>query len=210
MAVWIGTDELAQAMRRTEQESVRMGALVDDLLLLAHLDEGRPLDRDPVDLGVLAVDAAADARAVAPDRVIEAHLTEGVTVDGDEDRLRQVLGNLVGNALVHSPGDAAITVRVAAIGSRAIVEVHDDGPGMEPALAARAFERFSRADASRSRAAGGTGLGLAIVKAIAQAHGGWVSLSSAQGEGTTVRVELPASGPIAPFPASSEGAHRPG
>jgi two-component system OmpR family sensor kinase len=196
-------DELAQAMRRTEQESVRMGALVDDLLLLAHLDEGRPLDRDPVDLGVLAVDAAADARAVAPDRVIEAHLTEGVTVDGDEDRLRQVLGNLVGNALVHSPADAAITVRVGAIGSRAIVEVHDGGPGMEPALAARAFERFSRADASRSRAAGGTGLGLAIVKAIAQAHGGWVSLSSAPGEGTTVRVELPATGPSAPFSASS-------
>lgn len=204
-----GTDDLALAMRRTEQESVRMASLVDDLLLLAHLDEGRPLARSPVDLGVLAVDAAADARAVAPDRAIEADVTEGVTVEGDEDRLRQVLANLVGNALVHSPDQAPITVRVARLGSRAVVEVHDDGPGIPQDLVPRAFERFSRADASRSRGAGGAGLGLAIVKAIVEAHGGWVSLGSAAGEGTTVRVELPAAGVATALSATSEDTHSP-
>jgi two-component system OmpR family sensor kinase len=188
-----GADDLAQAMRRTEQESVRMASLVDDLLLLAHLDEGRPIERSPTDLGVLAVDAAADARAVAPDRVIEADVVEGVTVDGDEDQLRQVLANLVGNALVHTPDGVAITVRVAEIDSRAVVEVHDDGPGIPPDLVPRAFERFSRADFSRSRSAGGAGLGLAIVKAIVEAHGGVVTLSTGAGAGTTVRVDLPAT-----------------
>jgi two-component system OmpR family sensor kinase len=184
-------DELDQAMRRTEQESVRMASLVDDLLLLARLDEGRPLARDPVDLGVLGIDAAADARAVAPDRTITADVAEGVTVDGDEDRLRQVVGNLVGNALVHTPAGTPVSVRVHNGGGRAVVEVHDDGPGMTPDVAERAFERFSRADASRSRHAGGSGLGLAIVRAIVVAHGGEVSLDTAVGAGTTVRVELP-------------------
>jgi two-component system OmpR family sensor kinase len=184
-------DDLDQAMRRTEQESVRMASLVDDLLLLARLDEGRPLARDPVDLGVLGIDAAADARAVAPDRVVTADVAEGVTVDGDEDRLRQVVGNLVGNALVHTPAGTPVSVRVHNGGGRAVVEVHDDGPGMTPEVAERAFERFSRADASRSRHAGGSGLGLAIVRAIVVAHGGDVALDTALGHGTTVRVELP-------------------
>jgi two-component system OmpR family sensor kinase len=183
--------DLDQAMRRTEQESVRMASLVDDLLLLARLDEGRPLARAPVDLGVLGVDAAADARAVAPDRVVAAEVTADVTVDGDEDRLRQVLGNLVGNALEHTPAGTAVSVRVHNGGARAVVEVHDDGPGMTEELAARAFERFSRADVSRSRNRGGAGLGLAIVQAIVVAHGGSVRLSSSSGAGTTVRVELP-------------------
>jgi two-component system OmpR family sensor kinase len=184
-------DDLDQAMRRTEQESVRRASLVDDLLLLARLDEGRPLARDPVDLGVLGIDAAADARAVAPDRVVTADVAEGVTVDGDEDRLRQVVGNLVGNALVHTPAGTPVSVRVHNGGGRAVVEVHDDGPGMTPEVAERAFERFSRADASRSRHAGGSGLGLAIVRAIVVAHGGDVALDTALGHGTTVRVELP-------------------
>jgi two-component system OmpR family sensor kinase len=184
-------EDLDQAMRRTEQESVRMASLVDDLLLLARLDEGRPLAREVVDLGVLGVDAAADARAVAPDRSVTADVAEGVTVDGDEDRLRQVVGNLVGNALVHTPAGTPVAVRVHNGGGRAVVEVHDDGPGMAPDVAARAFERFSRADASRSRHAGGSGLGLAIVRAIVVAHGGEVALTSAPGAGTTVRVELP-------------------
>jgi two-component system OmpR family sensor kinase len=183
--------DLDQAMRRTEQESVRMASLVDDLLLLARLDEGRPLQRNPVDLGVLGIDAAADARAVAPDRIVTADVTEGVTVDGDEDRLRQVLGNLVGNALVHTPDGTAVSVRVRNGGGRAVVEVHDDGPGMSEDVATRAFERFSRADASRSRNGGGAGLGLAIVQAIVVAHGGDVRLASRPGAGTTVRVELP-------------------
>ena len=185
------TADLDQAMRRTEQESVRMASLVDDLLLLARLDEGRPLARAPVDLGVLGVDAAADARAIAPDRVVSADVTADVTVEGDEDRLRQVLGNLVGNALEHTPAGTAVSVRVHNGGSRAVVEVHDDGPGMTDELAARAFERFSRADGSRSRNRGGAGLGLAIVQAIVVAHGGTVGLSSGPADGTTVRVELP-------------------
>jgi two-component system OmpR family sensor kinase len=182
---------LDQAMRRTEQESVRMASLVDDLLLLARLDEGRPLANTPVDLGVLGVDAAADARAVAPDRLITADVAEAVTVDGDEDRLRQVVGNLVTNALVHTPAGTPVSVHVHNGGDRAVVEVHDGGPGMAPAVAARAFERFSRADASRSRHAGGAGLGLAIVQAIVAAHGGRVVLQSERGAGTTVTVELP-------------------
>jgi len=183
--------DLDQAMRRTEQESVRMASLVDDLLLLARLDEGRPLDRGAVDLGVIGVDAAADARAVAPDREITAEVAEDVTVEGDEDRLRQVVHNLVGNALVHTPPGTPVSVHVHNGGGRAVVEVHDDGPGMSREVADRAFERFARADASRSRHAGGAGLGLAIVQAIVVAHGGAVALQSAPGEGTTVRVELP-------------------
>ncbi len=187
-------EDLDQAMRRTEQEAVRMASLVDDLLLLARLDEGRPLARATVDLGVLGVDAAADARAVAPDRVVTAEVNEGVTVEGDEDRLRQVIGNLVANALVHTPEGTPVSVRVHNGQGRAVVEVHDDGPGMSPEVAARAFERFSRADVSRSRTGsrdgGGAGLGLAIVHAIVVAHGGEVHLASAPDEGTTVTVEL--------------------
>ena len=186
-----GTADLDLAMRRTEQETVRMASLVDDLLLLARLDEGRPLERHAVDLGVLGIDAAADGRAVAPDRAVTADVTEGVMVDGDEDRLRQVLGNLVGNALVHTPAGTTVSVRVHNGGGRAVVEVQDDGPGMPEDVAVRAFERFSRADASRSRHGGGAGLGLAIVQAIVTAHGGDVRLVSAPGAGTTVRVELP-------------------
>ena len=184
-------DDLAQAMRRTEQESVRMASLVDDLLLLARLDEGRPLERTTLDLGVLGIDAAADAQAASPDHEIAADIAVDVMVEGDEDRLRQVLANLVGNALVHTIAGTSITVRVHAVGSHAVVEVNDDGPGMPPEAAARAFERFWRADGSRSRHAGGSGLGLAIVKAIVESHGGSVSLRTAEGHGTSVALELP-------------------
>jgi two-component system OmpR family sensor kinase len=184
-------NDLEQAMRRTEQESVRMASLVGDLVLHTRLDEGRPLAREVVDLGVLGVDAAADARAVAPDRVVTADVAADVTVEGDEDRLRQVVGNLVGNALVHTPAGTPVSVRVHNGSGRAVVEVHDDGPGMTPEVVDRAFERFSRADASRSRHAGGAGLGLAIVRAIVVAHAGSVTLESAPGAGSTVRVDLP-------------------
>jgi two-component system, OmpR family, sensor kinase len=184
-------DELAQAMRRTEDEANRMATLVDDLLLLARLDQGRPLAREPVDLGVLAIDAASDARAVAPERAVRAVTDEGTVVVGDEHRLRQVLANLVRNALVHTPPAATITVAARRNGDRAVVEVADDGPGMTAEQASRAFERFYRADAGRSRDRGGTGLGLAIVQAVAAAHGGQATLTSAPGAGTTVRVDLP-------------------
>ncbi len=184
-------DELAQAMRRTEDEARRMADLVDDLLLLARLDQGRMLERRPVDLGVLAIDAASDARAVAPDRSVRATIQEAVVVEGDEHRLRQVLANLVRNALVHTPSSATINVTVARDGERAVVEVSDDGPGMTADQAERAFERFYRADPGRARDRGGSGLGLSIVQAVVAAHGGTASVSSAPGAGTTIRVELP-------------------
>ena len=187
--------QLDQAMRRTEAEVRRMGDLVDDLLLLARLDQGRPLERGPVDLGVLAVDAAADARAMAPGRPVRASIEEGVVVDGDEHRLRQVVANLVRNAIVHTPSDAAITVAARRREGRGIVEVRDEGPGMPPDQAARAFERFYRADPGRARDRGGSGLGLAIVRAVAAAHSGTATLVSSPGAGTTVTVEVPLPAP---------------
>ncbi|MGH9247146.1 MAG: sensor histidine kinase [Acidimicrobiales bacterium] len=183
--------ELEQAMCRTEQEAVRMGALVEDLLLLAHLDQGRPLERSTVDLGVLSIDGVSDARAVDPDRPISASIDEGVTVAGDEGRLRQVVGNLIGNALVHTAPGTPVEVRVHRNGARGVLEVRDHGPGMSDEVAAQAFDRFYRADPARSRHRGGSGLGLAIVKATVNAHGGNVELTTAPGEGTTVRVVLP-------------------
>ena len=183
--------QLDQAMRRTEAEARRMGDLVDDLLLLARLDQGRPLERGPVDLGVLAVDAAADARAMAPGRPVRASIEEGVVVEGDEHRLRQVLANLVRNAIVHTPAGSAVTVTARRQGGRGVVEVRDAGPGMPPDRAARAFERFYRADPGRARDRGGSGLGLAIVQAVAAAHGGAATLVSSAAAGTTVTVELP-------------------
>lgn len=183
--------ELEEAMRRTEQEAIRMGTLVDDLLLLARLDQGRPLERRPVELAALAEDAVRDARAVDPDRPITVSTNGPVTVIGDEARLRQVVANLVGNALVHTPPGTPVDVRVSADTTRAVLEVTDQGPGMSDDVAARAFERFYRADPSRSRHAGGTGLGLAIVQATVAAHAGSVALDTAPGRGTTVHVELP-------------------
>jgi two-component system, OmpR family, sensor kinase len=188
-------DELAQAMRRTESEAERMARLVDDMLLLARLDQGRPVERRPVDLGVLAIDAASDARAVAPERTVRAQTEEGVVVEGDEHRLRQVLANLVRNALVHTPPWAIVrvSVRREPDGGPAVAEVADDGPGMSRDQAAHAFDRFYRADSGRARDRGGSGLGLAIVQAIANAHGGRATLATAPGGGTRVRVELPAA-----------------
>jgi two-component system OmpR family sensor kinase len=184
--------ELSEAMRRTEQEALRMGSLVDDLLHLARLDQGRPPDRAPVDLVALAGDAVRDALAVAPDREIALDSDGTVIVQGEEARLRQVVANLVGNALVHAPG-APIEVRVRAAEGVAHLVVADRGPGMAAADAARAFERLYRADASRSRHHGGSGLGLAIVEATVRAHGGTVRLTSEPGHGTEVEVTLPKS-----------------
>jgi two-component system, OmpR family, sensor kinase len=170
-----------------------MGTLIDDLLLLARLDQGRPLELGVVDLRVLAEDAARDAAAVDPDRSVTAVTDGQVLVDGDDGRLRQVVANLVGNALVHTPAGTAIEVRARREGDRAVLEVQDAGPGMTPEVAAHAFERFFRADPSRSRHRGGTGLGLSIAQAIAEAHGGAVALVTAPGAGTTVRLDLPAA-----------------
>ena len=188
------TGELDEAMRRTEQEAVRMGTLVDDLLSLARLDAGRPLERSPVDLAAVAGDAVRDARAVEPGRPITVDAGAPIAVDGDEGRLRQVVANLVGNALVHTEPGTPIAVRVRGDQGRAVLEVEDRGPGMDADVAARAFERFYRADPARTRHRGGSGLGLSIVDAVVKAHGGTTSIRTAPGAGTTVRVELPRAG----------------
>jgi two-component system OmpR family sensor kinase len=185
-------DELREAMRRTEQEAIRMGTLVDDLLLLARLDQGRPLERNPVHLEVLVEDAVRDARAVDPEREITASIEQPAIVIGDDGRLRQVIANLIRNALVHTPEHTPVSVRVARNDGIAVLEVHDDGPGMSEGVAAQAFERFYRADPSRVRSRGGSGLGLSIVQATVQAHGGTVVLDTGPEKGTTVRIQLPA------------------
>jgi two-component system, OmpR family, sensor kinase len=187
--------ELEEAMRRTEQESVRMGRLVDDLLQLARLDQGRPLVQQPVDLAAVVADAGRDARAVAPERAITVDADGPLVVIGDEDRLRQVVANVVGNALVHTEAGTAIEVRAARRDGSARIEVTDHGDGMDPEVAARAFERFFRADPSRSRHRGGSGLGLSIVQAVSSAHGGTVALDTAAGSGTTVVIEVPLADP---------------
>jgi two-component system OmpR family sensor kinase len=185
--------DLDDAMRRAEQEAVRMGALVEDMLQLARLDEHRPPRDDIVDISLLAADAAADARAVDPSRATTVVGDEHLTVAGDSDRLRQVLGNLVGNALVHTQPGSPIEMRTWRDGEVVVVDVIDHGPGMAPAVAAQAFERFFRADPSRSRHRGGTGLGLSIVDAIVRAHGGEIVALPTDGGGATIRVRLPAA-----------------
>jgi two-component system, OmpR family, sensor kinase len=194
--------ELDRLMRRIEDQAARMGLLVEDLLLLARLDQQRPLDRAPVDLLALAADAVHDAHAVAPDRRIELVLggddgdrETALVVLGDEQRLRQVLANLVDNALRHTPAGGPVEVRVGAAGldgrPAAAVEVVDHGPGLTAEQAERVFERFYRADPARSQAAGGTGLGLSIVAALVAVHGGTVQADSVPGRGARFRVVLP-------------------
>jgi len=188
-------DELDRLIGRVEDEATRMGILVDDLLLLARLDQQRPLARRPVDLLALAADAVQDARVVDGDREISLSVRSGSAfiVTGDEVRLRQVIGNLVNNALRHTPAGTPVevVVRSGLLGDSpaAVLEVVDSGPGMPAEQAERVFERFYRADPARSR--GGTGLGLAIVAGLVEAHGGSVQVDTAPGEGATFRVSLP-------------------
>lgn len=183
--------ELDDAMRRTEQEAVRMARLVDDMLTLAKLGASRPLERRPVDLRVLLDDAASDARAVAPERSISVGGDRAVPVVGDVDRLRQVIANVIGNALIHTPDGAAIDTVAVARDGQVVVEITDQGPGMEYDVAARVTERFYRADPGRSRERGGSGLGLSIAEAVIAAHGGTIEVMSEAGRGTTVRLVLP-------------------
>lgn len=188
------SESLDDAMRRTEQEASRMGRLVEDMLVLAKLDEERPLDRRHLDLVKLANDAAADARARAPERSI-AFTTSVVTayVSGDEDRLRQVIANVVSNAIVHTEPTVPVAISVERRGGDAVLAVADEGPGMPAEVTARVTERFFRADPARSRHRGGSGLGLSIVDAAVAAHGGSVEIDSVEGRGTTVRLVLPAA-----------------
>jgi two-component system OmpR family sensor kinase len=179
------------ARRRIEEESVRMSTLVDDMLLIARLDQGRPLERKPVDLQTIATDAADDARAVAPQRSITLTAPSSVLVEGDDLRLRQVVGNLVRNALVHTPQQTAIEIGVSTDNGTGRMSVIDHGPGLQAKEMERIFEPFYRADPSRSRDSGGAGLGLSIVSAVVSAHGGKVNVKETSGGGVTFEVELP-------------------
>jgi two-component system, OmpR family, sensor kinase len=188
-------DDLAKAMSRIEEEAARMGVLVEELLLLARLDQGRPLERQPVNLSAMAAEAVADARVVEPNRPIQLDVDREVTVIGDGPRLRQVFDNLLTNIRTHTPAGTAATVRVQGNGTSAVLVVEDEGPGMTEDEAARAFERFYRVDPSRARRSGGVGLGLSIVSAIVAAHEGEVALESKPGEGATFTITLPIDGP---------------
>lgn len=188
-------------MDRIERESQRMGLLVEDLLMLARLDAQRPLEQGVVDLLAVASDAVHGARALAaaadpagPGRRIELEIQSGegtLEVVGDAARLRQVLANLLNNALTHTPAEAAIAVRLTPTADDIVLEVADTGPGLPPEEAEHIFERFYRIDGSRTRSSGGTGLGLSIVQALVTAHGGTVRVQSAEGIGTTFTVRLP-------------------
>jgi two-component system OmpR family sensor kinase len=185
-------DERDIAIRRIEAEATRMGVLVDDLLLLARLDQGRPLERTSVDLTTVVGDAVADCRAVNPERPVQLRVADALQVDGDEGRLRQVVGNLLTNARVHTPPTTPIEVELVRRDGMARIAVVDHGPGVPPDEVDNVFERFARLDPSRTRTSGGTGLGLAIVRAITQAHGGRVDVEPTPGGGATFVVELPA------------------
>jgi two-component system OmpR family sensor kinase len=186
--------DVERAMSRVEGEAARMGLLVEDLLLLARLDQQRPLESAPVDLLELAGDAVADARAVDPDRSIELEVVAAgpaPIVTGDAPRLRQVFGNLVTNAITHTPDGTPVVVRVLTGPSEACVEVADSGPGIPAADRPKVFERFFRTDTSRTRTSGGSGLGLSIVAALVAAHAGRVEVDETPGGGATFRVRLP-------------------
>ncbi|TCP55266.1 two-component system OmpR family sensor kinase [Tamaricihabitans halophyticus] len=184
-------DDLAKVMRRIEAEAARMGLLVDDLLLLARLDEGSPPLREPVDLLELVTDAVADARATEPDRPIRLDATTVPPVSGDASSLRQVLGNLLGNVARHTPPTAPATVTLRSARNVAVISVTDSGPGLDDTERAAVFDRFYRADQGRSREHGGAGLGLAIVAAIATAHGGRVRAFAPAAGGAGFEVRLP-------------------
>ena len=184
-------EEVAKAMRRIEDEAARMGVLVEDLLTLARLDEIAEAPHTAVDVAALAADAVGDAAAVAPDRAIGLDADPGATVLGDAHQLRQVLGNLLRNALVHTPAGTPIEVRVAADGAVRF-EVRDHGPGLPTGDPGELFERFWRAEGGRERGRAGAGLGLAIVAAIVDAHGGRVTAANASDGGAVFSVVLPA------------------
>jgi two-component system OmpR family sensor kinase len=185
-------EDLPRLMTRIEAEASRMGVLVEDLLLLTRLDQGRPLQMAPVDLGAVAGDAVEAARTIEPDRPLALNVEGSIEVMGDKDRLRQVIDNLLTNVRTHTPAGAGATVSVRLAGERALIEVVDSGPGIDPEDAERIFERFFRSDPSRSRDRGGSGLGLSIVGAITTAHGGIASASNRFGAGAVFTIDLPA------------------
>jgi two-component system, OmpR family, sensor kinase len=229
----LAPEDLDRIMRRVEQEAARMGVLVEDMLMLARLDQQRPLDRNTVDLLTLAADAVHDARVVAPDRQINLSVGSGAAllINGDEVRLRQVIGNLMSNALSHTPAGTPIDVHLrsgsmaeiqaatatpapvmadrdglagsaGSAQSAAVLEVTDQGPGLSAEQASHAFERFYRADAARTT--GGNGLGLAIVAALVAAHGGAVWVKTQPGQGATFAIALPLAPEAVPEPGQED------
>lgn len=186
-------EDLDVVMRRIEDDATRMGLLVDDMLLLARLDQGRPLERDRVDLGALATDLIDEARVLNPQWPVELTIQGDTAVVGDEMRLRQAVGNLLGNARAHSPEGTPVAVAVHGDDSVVTLDVTDEGPGIEADDLPRVFERFYRADPSRSRASGGSGLGLSIVASIVEAHGGAATVASEPGRGARFRLTLPSA-----------------
>ncbi|HWG13202.1 MAG TPA: HAMP domain-containing sensor histidine kinase, partial [Streptosporangiaceae bacterium] len=214
----LAPEDLDRIMQRVEGEASRMGVLVEDLLLLARLDQQRPIEHRPVDLLVLAADAVQDTRMIAPGRPVQLDVEPGKAflITGDEARLRQVIGNLMTNALTHTPDGTPIEVRLrsgflpgappcpgapARSVPAAVLDVADQGQGLTPEQTQRVFERFYRADQARNRkSGGGSGLGLAIVSALVAAHGGTATVESAPGQGATFRITLP----LAPDAAAGE------
>jgi two-component system OmpR family sensor kinase len=185
-------ENTAQALERIQAQSLRMTALVEDLLLLARLDEGQELVVGTVDLTQLALEAVGDARPAGPEHRWLVDVPEDpVIIAGDAGRLHQVVANLLANARTHTPAGTEVTTTVTRDGDDAVLQVHDDGPGIDPSVASELFERFARADRSRARHTGGTGLGLSIARAIVQAHGGTIRVRSVPGD-TTFEVRLPA------------------
>jgi two-component system OmpR family sensor kinase len=185
--------DLERSMAGITREAERMSLLVEDLLLLARLDEGRPLARDPVDLAAVVGEAVDAARAVEPDRPIEV-AADPATILGDPDRVRQVLDNLFANVRSHTPPGTPVSIELRHAGGSARLAFADRGPGLSEEDAARIFERFYRVDSSRSRASGGVGLGLSIVAAVVEAHGGAVTAEPTAGGGATFVITLPLAG----------------
>ena len=199
------SEDLPRIVSGIRTETARMDRLVSDLLTLARLDEGVPMEMAPVELVSLASDAVRTAAAVGPEWPVQFSAARPVEVIGDKDRLRQVLDNLLANVRAHTPPGTTATVRVDQVGDQAQIEVRDTGPGMPDEDARRVFERFYRADPARARTRGGSGLGLSIVAAIVAAHGGTVTATSAPGEGLVVTVLIP----IEHGPRSAAGPGRP-